>query len=244
MKNCYFNNGVFYVKYNTASSLSIENSYFQNNSGFKGAVFYIENVRSDYNNDIIISSSIFENNNVEQYGGVIFSSNKLYNSTNDTRILFKDCDFKNNTSKKGNDLTITIIIILILMMMMMMVMMIIIIIIIIYIYKQGDISYSYSLSDEPYFTNIDDLRKIENAFATNPSHLEFLSDSLKDLSIFSGEMSYDEIKCNKMNTLLIYIYTYIYINNLIYLLLTYIYIIISLNVLYKVVIVDDYNSSK
>jgi len=53
------------------------------------------------------------------------------------------------------------------------------------------------LSDEPYFSNINDIRKTENALVTNPSHLGFLPDSLESLSILSGEVSYGEIKCNK-----------------------------------------------
>jgi len=101
--NCYFDNGIFHTYYNATSSLSIENSYFQNNFGYRGAVFFIEYVRYDYDNDIIISNSIFENNNAKEYGGVIYVQNRLFSSENSSRVLFKDCEFRNNTAKKGNN---------------------------------------------------------------------------------------------------------------------------------------------
>ncbi|KAL6617723.1 7 transmembrane sweet-taste receptor of 3 GCPR-domain-containing protein [Neocallimastix sp. 'constans'] len=61
---------------------------------------------------------------------------------------------------------------------------------------QGFISYSLSKSDEPFFSNIDELRKIENAFATPPVNLRFISNSLNSVSLLSGESLQNDIKFN------------------------------------------------
>ncbi|ORY70823.1 hypothetical protein LY90DRAFT_667261 [Neocallimastix californiae] len=49
---------------------------------------------------------------------------------------------------------------------------------------------------EPFFSNIDELRKIENAFATPPVNLRFISNSLNSVSLLSGESLQNDIKFN------------------------------------------------
>eukprot|EP00833_Pecoramyces_ruminatium_P011018 jgi/Orpsp1_1/1185050/evm.model.c7180000092135.1 len=53
----------------------------------------------------------------------------------------------------------------------------------------GHISFSFSKASEPYFSNIDELRKIKGAFVTNPTKLK-LSSNIERISIFSGETAY------------------------------------------------------
>eukprot|EP00833_Pecoramyces_ruminatium_P009127 jgi/Orpsp1_1/1183159/evm.model.c7180000084140.1 len=60
--------------------------------------------------------------------------------------------------------------------------------------QQGKISYSYTIASEPYFSNIDELRKIEGAFYTNPSNIQFTSDSAQSASIYSGDSLDSNIK--------------------------------------------------
>lgn len=59
----------------------------------------------------------------------------------------------------------------------------------------GDISFSYIKSHEPIFSNIDELRNIEGAFVTNPTHLELTMDSENSISLYSGEKISNTIKC-------------------------------------------------
>ncbi|KAG4094049.1 hypothetical protein H8356DRAFT_1401741 [Neocallimastix lanati (nom. inval.)] len=58
---------------------------------------------------------------------------------------------------------------------------------------QGKISYSLSKLDEPFFSNINELRQIENAFATPPVNLRFISNSLNSISLLSGESLQNDI---------------------------------------------------
>eukprot|EP00833_Pecoramyces_ruminatium_P009669 jgi/Orpsp1_1/1183701/evm.model.c7180000086344.1 len=51
----------------------------------------------------------------------------------------------------------------------------------------GGISFSYTKLDGPYFTNIDDLLKINSAIVTNPSHIKLTLDSKDSVKILSGE---------------------------------------------------------
>ncbi|OUM62046.1 hypothetical protein PIROE2DRAFT_11750 [Piromyces sp. E2] len=60
--------------------------------------------------------------------------------------------------------------------------------------KKGNISFSFEKSHEPYFSNIEELRKIEGAFVTNPSYIELTSDSVDSISLYSGEKLPFEIK--------------------------------------------------
>jgi len=72
-----------------------------NNTSSNGAVFFIYHVSEDYDNDIIINNSLFENNHAENFGGVIYIPFKIEILNKDSKIKFNDCEFRNNTAKKG-----------------------------------------------------------------------------------------------------------------------------------------------
>ncbi|OUM69445.1 hypothetical protein PIROE2DRAFT_2531, partial [Piromyces sp. E2] len=59
----------------------------------------------------------------------------------------------------------------------------------------GDISYSLTKKDEPYFSNIDELRKFKRSFITNPTHIKIISNLNNSLSVMSGEKLSSDIKC-------------------------------------------------
>eukprot|EP00833_Pecoramyces_ruminatium_P016698 jgi/Orpsp1_1/1190730/evm.model.d7180000080827.1 len=61
-KNCYYEHGLFDIKYDYNTTIVIENSYFKNNYGENGPIFYVEYVGKKYDNDITINDSIFEEN--------------------------------------------------------------------------------------------------------------------------------------------------------------------------------------
>ncbi|ORX42622.1 hypothetical protein BCR36DRAFT_156476 [Piromyces finnis] len=155
--NCNYEYGVFLVMYETNSSVTVNNSNFKNNTAYEGTIFYIYSVRPNYDNDITINNSLFENNYAENFGGVIYVPNELLISNDISKIEFNDCEFKNNTAKKGN------------------------------------ISFSYSKIDGPYFSNIDELIK-EGAIVTNPTHIGLLPDSEKSINVLSGETLLNGIK--------------------------------------------------
>jgi len=60
---------------------------------------------------------------------------------------------------------------------------------------KGNISYSLEKKHEPYFTNVDDLRKVKGSFVTNPTKIKLLN-SVSTYSIISGEKLQDNIDCN------------------------------------------------
>ncbi|KAL6605508.1 hypothetical protein U3516DRAFT_30505 [Neocallimastix sp. 'constans'] len=60
--------------------------------------------------------------------------------------------------------------------------------------SHGVISFSYSKSSEPYFSNIDDLRNIQDSFGTNPTKLVLTPDSIDHFSFVSGGIVTGPIK--------------------------------------------------
>jgi len=54
----------------------------------------------------------------------------------------------------------------------------------------GDISYSYSKECEPHFSNIDELREMDDNlfFATNPTKLVLIPGSVENISLKSGDI--------------------------------------------------------
>eukprot|EP00833_Pecoramyces_ruminatium_P017545 jgi/Orpsp1_1/1191577/evm.model.d7180000087121.1 len=105
VKNCKYRNGIFHILYSdpqSSTSLNIEDSYFLNNYGNSGVIIDVIKIKSEYNNDIIINNSVFEGNRAYNYGGVIYipNENTFQYSLNDSRILFNNCTFINNSAKK------------------------------------------------------------------------------------------------------------------------------------------------
>ncbi|OUM62869.1 hypothetical protein PIROE2DRAFT_10730 [Piromyces sp. E2] len=138
------------------NTITIENSHFENNSGINGAIFFIDHVSEDFDNDIIINNSLFESNHAENFGGVIYTPNKFNVTKSNSRISFNNCEFRNNTAKKG------------------------------------DISFSFTKSDSPYFTNIEELIKM-GSIVSNPTHIKLLSESYDSIEMLSGETLLNEI---------------------------------------------------
>jgi len=101
IKNCNYTVGVFYVNYDSNTTFTINNAYFENNYSTNGPIFNVKQVSKDYNDDITINNSIFERNRAKVFGGVIYTSNKFDVLNNDSRISFHNCEFRNNTAKKG-----------------------------------------------------------------------------------------------------------------------------------------------
>ncbi|OUM70448.1 hypothetical protein PIROE2DRAFT_56759 [Piromyces sp. E2] len=60
----------------------------------------------------------------------------------------------------------------------------------------GGISFSLDKKSEPYFSNIDEIRKTEGAFATNPTKVILNSNSKDKFILFSGEKIPEGITCN------------------------------------------------
>lgn len=59
----------------------------------------------------------------------------------------------------------------------------------------GYISYCVSKESEPYISNGDDLREIENNFGTNPVELRYTNDTITHFSLKSGDVVSYELKC-------------------------------------------------
>jgi len=53
--------------------------------------------------------------------------------------------------------------------------------------EKGGISYTYSIDYVPYFSNFEELKNIDNAIVTNPSHLKLTENSLNFITMLSGE---------------------------------------------------------
>ncbi|ORX84041.1 hypothetical protein BCR32DRAFT_291626 [Anaeromyces robustus] len=61
----------------------------------------------------------------------------------------------------------------------------------------GSISYCLDINSEPEFTNLKQLRKIDRAFATNPTSLRMNNENLiKNISFYSGEKIPEGISCS------------------------------------------------
>jgi len=58
----------------------------------------------------------------------------------------------------------------------------------------ADISFSFKKSEEPYFSNIDELRAIEGAMVINPTRIELTPDTEKSLTFYSGDTISDDKK--------------------------------------------------
>ncbi|OUM60072.1 hypothetical protein PIROE2DRAFT_14263 [Piromyces sp. E2] len=68
--------------------------------------------------------------------------------------------------------------------------------------KIGDISYSVDKNSEPFISNIDELKKIPSALATNPTNLVLNDNSMNYISLYSGQKIPDGISC-KINKYII-----------------------------------------
>ncbi|ORX77549.1 hypothetical protein BCR32DRAFT_270572, partial [Anaeromyces robustus] len=66
--------------------------------------------------------------------------------------------------------------------------------------SKGSIAFSYNINSEPRFSNIDELKKINGSFATNPTKLKFFDDKIHEYSIISSEKIPEEISLITLNT--------------------------------------------
>ncbi|ORX42562.1 hypothetical protein BCR36DRAFT_416049, partial [Piromyces finnis] len=60
----------------------------------------------------------------------------------------------------------------------------------------GHIAYSLDLNSEPDFSNIDELKQVQNNFATNPTSLRLNEHSVNSVSLYSGEKIPEAIYCH------------------------------------------------
>ncbi|OUM57802.1 hypothetical protein PIROE2DRAFT_17101 [Piromyces sp. E2] len=65
--------------------------------------------------------------------------------------------------------------------------------------KLGDIMYSYSRAAMPNIDNIEELEAIDGAIVTNPTQFILDEDSIKKISIYSGDTIPNNISSNKKN---------------------------------------------
>ncbi|OUM69449.1 hypothetical protein PIROE2DRAFT_2535, partial [Piromyces sp. E2] len=134
-----------------------------------------------------VTNSIFKNN--RSYNGVIVNSQDI-SSTSSANLNFMDSIFENNTAINYGGI----------------------------VYSNnlntnrfvnfencefinnnaflGDISFCLTKESEPQFSNKDDLRKIKGNFVTNPTEIRISSDSVKSVSLFSGDTLNEKINCN------------------------------------------------
>eukprot|EP00833_Pecoramyces_ruminatium_P003568 jgi/Orpsp1_1/1177600/evm.model.c7180000062083.1 len=168
-------------KARNTSYITINNSEIRYNS-IARSIFYIDDSIEGYNGHYIINNcSLYRNFGYD--GGVLH----IKNINNNSSIIFNNSIFEKNYSLNNGGVIYSTSKLT-------------------YLYVifnecifeknsgfQGDIAYSISKLDEPYFSNIDELRKIYNAFATNPVNLKLTDDSLKSLFILSGETISNEI---------------------------------------------------